>query len=97
MAIVAHELGHWKKNDTYKKLIFNIVSIYFQFFCFSYAYEYTDMPADFGLRDDPLHGKSVFMSLYIFYMSFEPVLVVMLLIENYITRKIEFNADKFAI
>merc|ERR1712086_930721 len=67
VGIVAHELGHWSNMDSFKLLTFSLIRIYLIFFAFSYSMKYTDMPNDFGFKEE-----SVFLSLLLFTTLLEP-------------------------
>ena len=96
-AIVCHELGHWKHYDNLKHMAFRVANIYFSLFCFSFALKYTDMPKDFGFVNPEGYGKSNFLALLLFFMLFSPVSFFTGLIKIFMTRKLEFGADRFAV
>jgi len=71
VAILCHELGHWWHSDSLKMMAFSLVKIYAIFFAFKFSLERTDMPKDFGFKDEP---KSLFCELIIFFMVIGPLM-----------------------
>jgi hypothetical protein len=55
------------------------------------------MAKDFGFDESSKHGRSSAVALILFYMNFEPILVVIILFNHCFRRSIEFTADKFAV
>lgn len=92
LAVVAHELGHWQHMDTIKLMISQLIKIYAVFFAFSYSLEYTAMWRDFGFAKE-----SKFLSLILFFMLIEPIFYVLQVLNTWMTRRIEFQADEFSV
>jgi len=87
LSILAHELGHWMHMDTVKLISAGLIKIYLVFFAFSYSLEYTDMPKDFGFKDE---RNSKFLSLIIFFMMVEPIFYILGILNTWVTRYVEF-------
>jgi len=67
-------------------MVSSLLKIYVVFFAFSYSIEYTDMPKDFGFKDN----KSKFLSLILFFMIIEPIFYVLAVLNTWMVRRIEF-------
>ena len=91
VAVVAHELGHWKMNHTVLHLVFSFANIFMIFYIFSFAIHRDDILIDFGFKK---HYNIV--SLLVFMEIYSPVSYLTKLIQTFMTRKLEFQADKFA-
>lgn len=102
VSIIAHELGHWANLDSPKLTAVSLIQIYVVFFFFSYAIRYTDMPTSFGFHkqivdDDGTKGKSVFLSLFIFFSVIEPVNWILGFFTKGSVRRIEYAADVYSV
>jgi STE24 endopeptidase len=97
LAILCHELGHWKYNHINFNLVISSVHIFVLFRLFGlvmYAEELSKgMLQDFGYGDLQL----VMISLSIFSMLFEPTERLVQLLMTMLSRKFEFQADSFAV
>ena len=49
--MVAHELGHWANNDIIKSIVQDLLRVYLMFIGFSFSFQHTDMPRDFGFGE----------------------------------------------
>lgn len=93
LAVLAHELGHWKKNHVLFQMIISEINLFFLFVLFSYLYEYDFIYRAFGFYD----VKPVLMGmLIIIQFIFTPYHFLFQLFATVITRKFEFQADDFA-
>ena len=78
VSILAHELGHWANMDTIKMTAYNLIKIYILFFAFGWVFKYIDMTSSFGFNSQIIDvegtkGKSIFLSLTLFFMLIEPI------------------------
>jgi STE24 endopeptidase len=96
LAILCHELGHWKFNHTTMNLGISSAHIFFIFWLFGQVMYSGDISAEiirqFGYGDT----KAVMVALMIFMMLFEPTEQLMRLLMTVLSRKFEFQADGFA-
>jgi STE24 endopeptidase len=83
-ALYAHELAHYKNNDNIKQLIENIFYIIIFIGLFI------------------LFMKHIFVTPYLiinliyFHLYILPIIVILYVVRNIISRQIEYNADKYA-
>lgn len=97
LAILCHELGHWKFNHTTMMLVINSMHIFVLFYLFGqvmYAGESSQaIVRQWGYGET----KAVMVSLTIFTMMFEPTEKILQLLMTLLTRRNEFQADSFAV
>jgi STE24 endopeptidase len=92
LAVLAHEIGHWKKKHILKQLIFMIVAslvvLYFTYLIVNWPPLYSA----FGLQQTPVYAGLLLVSLYFSCIGFffSPIGAV-------ITRRYEREADKMAV
>lgn len=92
VAVLAHEIGHYKKKHTKKMLVFNILYFAIVFWLLSYFLENKDMVANIlGCEQG-----SFWTSLIVFGILFTPVSTITSLLINIQSRKNEYEADEFA-
>jgi STE24 endopeptidase len=93
VAVLAHEIGHYKHKHTKKMLIFNICYFGFMFFILSLFLKYSDFLATaLGGKE----GGSFWLSMIAFFMLFSPITTLTGVVINVISRKNEYQADAFA-
>lgn len=91
VAVLAHEIGHYKKKHTLQMLIFSIIQTGLMLFILSLALKYPD----FSLA---LWGgvKSFHLSLIAFSFLFTPLSLILWILWNMLSRKNEYQADEFS-
>jgi len=97
LAILGHELGHWKLGHTLSN--FAITQIYFgaAFYFFSQCYGSDDLYSAFGF-DDPSRGVPDIIRLMLFFQTlWAPVDKILSFILTVFSRHNEFAADKFSV
>jgi STE24 endopeptidase len=97
LAILGHELGHWKLGHTLTN--FCVTQVYFgaAFYFFSLCYGSWDLYAAFGF-DDPSRPVPTVIALMLFFQTlWAPVDKVLSFILTYFSRHCEFGADKFSV
>lgn len=92
VAVLAHELGHWKHNHTLAMQGLGLVLTYGQLWAFGKAMFFRPMYTAFGFSDMPV---AVGMLLF-FAFAFTPVNPVLGFLLSAISRACEFDADAFA-
>ncbi|KAL8554245.1 hypothetical protein ACS0TY_002447 [Phlomoides rotata] len=91
VAVIAHELGHWKlKHTTYSFFAFQIITL-LQFGGYTLIRNSKDLFQSFGFDTQP-----VLIGLIIFQHTVIPVQHVVNLLLNLACRAFEFQADAFA-
>jgi len=92
IAIVGHEIGHYKFNHLWKKLFIQLVFVGNFIFLFSLIIRQKTFYLSFGFpRIDPSVGLLLFSYQYNSFASF------MRLLTNFISRRFEYKADEYAI
>jgi STE24 endopeptidase len=90
VAVLAHEIGHYKKKHVLMSLITSVVITGLMLFLFSLVVNNPELSIAMGARVSSFH-----IGLIVFGILYSPVSLVIGLISNYISRKNEFEADKF--
>lgn len=93
IAILAHELGHWKLNHNLKNILISEVNTFFYFFIFAVLMNRQVFYAAFGFELE----RPVFIGLIIILQFiFAPYNEVVQFLMTQLTRRFEFQADAFA-
>jgi len=93
VAVLGHELGHWKKSHVLKMMAIGQVQVLISFFLFGQMLNSDTLYHSFGFYD----SKPTLIGLVLFFQYvMSPVDHVVGFIMNALTRKIEFEADAFA-
>lgn len=93
LAVLAHELGHWKLNHVLKNLIITEVNLFLCLMVFGLLFKNSTIYAAFGFR----HEKPVFIGLLlIFQYIFSVYNEVLTFLMTCLSRRFEFQADAFA-
>jgi len=96
LAILCHELGHWKFGHTTVNLCISSAHIFILFWLYGtvmYSGEMSrEIVRQFGFGDT----EAVMVSLMIFMMLFNPTEQVVSLLMTLLSRTFEFQADSFA-
>lgn len=90
VAVLAHEIGHYKKKHTLKGLILSIIQTGFILFLFSLIVENRNIYDTIGTP------PAFHIGLIIFIILYSPVSFILSLLTNSLSRKYEFQADKYA-
>lgn len=91
VAVLAHEVGHYKKRHVYLNLIFGIVQTGFILAMFDYVLSFNDIYIAIGAVKPSLH-----MGLLVFSFLFTPVSSLLNIVTNGLSRQTEYQADKYA-
>lgn len=93
LAVLAHELGHWKHNHALKGFVLSQVILVANFVTFAKLLRYTPMYTAFGFVDSqPILIGLLIVTMYILI----PLNTIFNFISVVISRRHEFQADKFA-
>lgn len=92
VAVVGHELGHWKHSHIYTSMLLTNAHVFCILYAFSFVINSHGLYADFGfVSEQPkIIGLKVFLTLL------TPFNVLFGLAMNALSRKNEFQADKFS-
>lgn len=92
VAILAHEVGHYKKKHVLKGLILSIIHFGFLFWLLSIFLNERGLYEAFFMQQQMVYTGIVFFGLL-----YSPLEVIISLILNALSRKNEYEADKFAV
>jgi STE24 endopeptidase len=92
VAIVGHELGHWKHKHNIAMLVLQNLFIYLFLGLFSLFLNSDKFYYDFGFSN-----KYPFMGITLFSIFFSPVSIILSALICAITRRNEFQADRFSV
>lgn len=91
LAIIAHEVGHYKRKHIQKGIVLSIIQSGIMFYLLSIFIKNPLLFEVFNMQE-----LSVYASLLFFGMLYSPVEMVLGFIFNYLSRKHEFEADEFS-
>lgn len=92
VAVLAHEIGHWKLNHLMKMIIFSQGNLFLMFSLFSAFLENNSLFQSFGF----FGIKPVVVGFLLFSDIFKPVEAVLQFANNLLIRKHEYEADEYA-
>jgi len=90
-AVLAHEIGHYRKKHTIKTLVLSIVQTGIILFLFSVVVGNPDIYLALGST-----GMSFHLGLIVFMILYSPVSSITSVLINHLSRMYEFQADSFA-
>ena len=90
VAVLAHEIGHYKKKHVLQSLISSVILTGIMLFLFSLVVNNPMLSQAMGAESSSFH-----IGLIVFGILYSPLSLVIGLFSNYISRKNEFQADKF--
>ena len=91
VAVLAHEIGHYKHKHIYKSMIYGIVETGIMLFIFGYFAASPELSAALGVEQPTFH-----IALIAFTIIYSPVSSVLDIFSNSQSRKNEYQADNFA-
>jgi STE24 endopeptidase len=91
VAVLAHEIGHYKKKHTLQMFIFSIIQTWFMMYLLSLALKVDQIHYALGANIPSFH-----IGLIAFTILFTPVSIILSLFWNILSRKNEYEADEFA-
>ena len=91
VAVLAHEVGHYKKNHVFKGLILSITQIGLMCFLFQLCLNEDEISFALGAQIPTFH-----LGLIGFSLLYSPIGLITGLMMNIFSRKNEYEADKFA-
>jgi STE24 endopeptidase len=90
VAVLAHETGHYKKRHILVSLIFSVFVTGIMLFLFSLVAGNSDLSMALGGGISSFH-----IALVVFGILYSPLSLIIGLITNFISRRNEFEADRF--
>jgi STE24 endopeptidase len=91
IAVLAHEIGHYKKQHVLKNFIINSILLLIQLYILSLTLTSTAMAESMGVTQ-----PTFAISLIAFGILYTPIDIITGLFMNFISRKSEYQADNFA-
>lgn len=91
VAVLAHEIGHYKKKHTLAMFALSNVQTFIFLFVLGWLLSYPQLSQALGVTEPSFH-----ISLLAFVLLFSPISLLTGIINNWISRKNEFEADTFA-
>jgi STE24 endopeptidase len=92
VAVLAHEIGHYKKKHVLITLISSVIITGLMLFLFSLVVNNPSLSKAMGVNSPSFH-----IGLIVFGILYSPVSLVIGLISNWISRRNEYQADKFVV
>lgn len=90
-AILAHEVGHYKKNHIKQSMFLGIIQTGIMFFLFGILSKSEALSQAFGVAENSFH-----ISLIGFTLLYAPISMIIGIFMNMFSRKNEFEADAYA-
>lgn len=90
-AVLAHEVGHYKKKHVQKGMIISILQTGFLFFIFGWLSKNPVLAEVLGAQENSFH-----LALVAFGLLYSPISMIIGVLMNMNSRKNEFEADAFA-
>lgn len=91
VAVLAHEIGHYKKKHTIKGMITSILTMGLMLFLLSFFLDNPSLAQALGANISSFH-----LGLIAFSILFTPISMLLGLLSNLMSRKHEYEADAFA-
>ncbi|MCF8400366.1 MAG: M48 family metallopeptidase, partial [Bacteroidales bacterium] len=91
VAVLAHEIGHFKKKHTTLALILSMIQTGVMLYILSVFIDQPVLSKALGAEQSSFH-----MGVLAFGLLYSPLSLILGLISNYISRKNEYAADRFA-
>jgi len=90
VAVLAHEIGHYKKKHILVGLLSSIVLTGLMLFLFSLVVNNPKLSQALGAESSSFH-----LGLIVFGILYSPLSLLIGLVSNFVSRKHEFSADRF--
>lgn len=91
VAVLAHEIGHYKKKHTTTNLVFGIVQMFGMMWLLGWAINQPELSEGLGVNQ-----PKFYTGLISFFILFSPVSFLIGMFQNILSRKMEYQADAYA-
>ncbi len=91
VAVLAHEIGHYKKKHTTFNLVFGIAQMFGILWLSGWAINQPDLSIGLGVNE-----PKFYTGLIAFFILFSPLSFVIGMFQNMLSRKMEYQADAYA-
>jgi len=95
VAVLGHELGHWKMNHVMKSMVIGQIQIFLMFALFAYLSKNTSLYIAFGFEDTEPPPVLIGLMIVLQYIM-APYSAVLGFLMSVLSRYFEFQADEFA-
>ncbi|MFA5272073.1 MAG: M48 family metallopeptidase [Candidatus Omnitrophota bacterium] len=92
VSVLAHEIGHYKKKHFIKGMLLSIITTGIMLFVLSFFINNNGLFEAFKMQN-----LSIYASLIFFGFLYSPINLFLSIFSNVISRKHEYEADKFAV
>jgi STE24 endopeptidase len=92
VAVLAHEIGHYKKKHVLQSLFSSVILTGLMLFLFSLVVNNPMLSKAIGSTNTSFH-----LGLIVFGILYSPLSLLIGLLTNYLSRKNEFEADRFVL
>lgn len=92
VAVLAHEVGHYKHNHIYKSMVLSFIQSGIMFYILSLFTNSKSLTDAFYLEQ-----VSVYASIVFFSMLYSPISEILSVLLNIFSRKNEYEADNYAV
>jgi len=92
VSVLAHEMGHYKKGHINKFMLMSFINTFLMFFILSFFINNQNLFAAFKMEH-----LSVYASLVFFGFLYIPISMFLSVIQNIISRKYEYEADRYSV
>lgn len=97
LAILGHELGHWKMGHTVNNFVISQLYMGASFYAFSLCYNSHELYRAFGFDDESRSVPTIIALLLFFSTVWEPIDKALSYAMTVHSRKCEFEADEFSV
>lgn len=91
VAVLAHEIGHYKKKHTLTAIVLSILQTGLMLFILSYFIQSPELSAALGVAEPSFH-----IGILAFGLLYSPLSIILDLGMNLLSRKNEYEADRYA-
>ncbi len=91
VAVLAHEIGHYKKKHTTFNLVFGIAQMFGLLWLLGWAINQPELSTGLGVNE-----PKFYTGLIAFFILFSPVSFIIGMFQNILSRKMEYQADAYA-
>jgi STE24 endopeptidase len=97
LAVLGHELGHWKKSHVWCHMILSEINLFIMFFAFGLLLNNHTIYAAFGFSEEGNVAPTLLRLMIVFQFIFMPYSTLLQCFTTWLTRCMEFQADRFAV
>jgi STE24 endopeptidase len=91
-AVIAHEMGHYKKRHIIKFMFVSIATTELMFFLLSFFLDNPGLSAAFRME-----STSIYAGLFFFGILYSPISSLISIAVNILSRRHEYEADRYAV